>query len=649
MKRLTAVILFTVICSALFAQKDIPSFGKIDKADLQMIECSFDKSADAMVLFDVAEVYCFLDMNSSTKWLSSQREVHVRIKIFNSKGFDHANIHIPYISDKNMEDIRNLSAQTINLDESGNIVISKVEKQMIYTKKKNKRYSEVVFAFPNVKAGSIIEYKYKDEAEFLYALSNWYFQNSIPVKYSRYILNFPSELVISAQPQGGLAVNRVETNEINRNIKTFSMSDVPALKSEPFMSSKYDYLQQVVPFLYSFNLPGVYDQSLLQTWPKIVKKLMEHDDFGIQLKKNIPRTHDLDVMLENISDPYRKMVIIHDYVKKNMEWNNIYGIWAQEGIKPAWRDKKGTTGEINLILVNLLKDADLKAYPILLSLRKNGKVNTMLADIDAFDKVMAYVSIGDKNFILDATDKNTPPQLIPLEVLNMEGLVIEKYDTYEWGWKSLSDKEHSFETITDIEAVIDSKGVMTGNAKVYSVDYSRLERIPQLKENKDKFIQNYFTSNENDLKVDSFSFENTDIDSLPLIQSCKFSQHINSSGGYNYFTANLFSGLKTNPFIEDERISDVFIGANQITSIDGVFTIPEGYSFDVLPKSSKMRLPDTSIVFTRYVSTEGRKLSVRLQLEFKKPVYSSDEYGMLQEFYKKLFTMLNEQFVFKKD
>ncbi len=61
------------------------------------------------------------------------------------------------------------------------------------------------------------------------------------------------------------------------------------------------------------------------------------------------------------------MATIHNYVRKNMEWNNYGGIWALNGVKSAWKDKKGTSGEINLILVNLLKDAGLKASPLLVS------------------------------------------------------------------------------------------------------------------------------------------------------------------------------------------------------------------------------------------------------------------------------------------
>lgn len=49
-----------------------------------------------------------------------------------------------------------------------------------------------------------------------------------------------------------------------------------------------------------------------------------------------------------------------------------------------------------------------------------------------------------------------------------------------------------------------------------------------------------------------------------------------------------------------------------------------------------------------WVKIIENRLSVRINLEFKKPFYSIDEYSDFKEFYKKLFDILNEQFVIRK-
>src|SRR5262245_14861472 len=138
---LLPVALCATICLAAQKNKnnqDVPSFGKVDKTELEMKECDFDKNAEAVVLIDDAELD-FIDGAEMTR--------RVRVKILSDKGLDRANIHLRYWSEKNEEDIKNLDAQTYNLDAAGNIVVTKVEKSLIYEKKINKKQKEKVFTF----------------------------------------------------------------------------------------------------------------------------------------------------------------------------------------------------------------------------------------------------------------------------------------------------------------------------------------------------------------------------------------------------------------------------------------------------------------------------------------------------------------------
>jgi hypothetical protein len=109
-----------------------------------------------MVLFDegvaVFRIKNYRDIFKETRY-------HVRIKILNKKGLDYANIKIRYPTSNKLIDVINIRAQTYNLDATGNIVETKVEKSAIYDKKINKRYAEKIFAFPDVKEGSVIEYE----------------------------------------------------------------------------------------------------------------------------------------------------------------------------------------------------------------------------------------------------------------------------------------------------------------------------------------------------------------------------------------------------------------------------------------------------------------------------------------------------------
>lgn len=606
-----------------------------------MKECDFDKKAEAVVLIDDAELD-FVDGVEMTR--------RVRVKILSDKGLDQANIHLVYRSEKNDQEIRGIEAQTYNLDAAGNIVVTKVEKSLIYEKKLNKKQKEKVFTFPEVKVGSIIEYKYKKTG---IGLIDWYFQESIPVKFSHFKLDFPQEVIVNVHPVCSRPFEEKNQTTSTRYTKDYIMKNIPAFRDEPYIINEDFYKDRLETKVVALELRGS-RETLTTNWVKVISYLMDDEDFGVQLKKNIPRTADLDEKLKNISDPYSRMKIIYKYVQDNMQWNEYTGIWALDGVKSAWKDKKGTVGEINLILVNLLRDADLQAHPVLVSTHENGIVNTTDAGtlfdpgFFQFDKVMAYVEIADKVYVLDATEKQTPVHLIPEDVLMTEGLVIEKIETSEWGWKTLFDKDMMARDVVSVHGTIDESGKMNGEVTIASYDYSKIDRLPVAKKGKDKYIEACLKDGQPGLAVDDVTFENLDNDSLPLIQKIKFSQALNSSGEYRYFSSNILTGKEKNPFIADSRFSDVFFGRNQNLLIVGNFVIPEGYEFETLPRNIKMIMPDTSISIIRRAQLQGNLLQTQIQLAFQKPYYPASQYEELHEFYKQLFDLLNEQFVIRK-
>ena len=643
---------FIIIASIFIAfqaagQNEQFQFGKVSKEDLTQPTSTIEKNAAAEVLFEYYDIFLSLIEGS----LEINIKAHTRIKIYNQNGLDEANIKIPYLSRAGAEGIFRLEGQTYNLDDSGNIIVSKLEKKSIYDKKVNNRVRNQIFTFPEVKAGSVIEYHYTIKRKLLY-FDDWVFQRHIPVRYSNCTIEYPSEFSFSNIATASLPME-TNTKQTGYTIrKSFTMRDLPGLKEEPYMSNLDDYLQKI-----QFQLNGYYSPeltlNLTSTWPKIITELMDDEDFGLQLKRNIPKTKDLDEQLAKLKTDCSKMTAIHNYVRSNMAWDENYSIWAMDGVKKAWEDKKGNSGEINLILVNLLKDAGLKAFPLLVSTRNHGKVNTLNPEIKQFNTVMALVMIDTSYYVLDATDKETPSYLIPQSVLSTEGLVINKIDfgktssDKDWGWLTIWSNNNKFRRLVSISAEMNLDGTIKGNAYIMNAEYARLYSLKKWKDEKEKFTDNYVAAHAG-LKLSEFDQKNADSDSLPLEHKFQFELPVDQSGEYRYFSLNLFTGMENNPFISDERSSDVTFGFNQKYSMRGSFTIPEGFTYEELPKDTKMVMPDKSIVLTRFIQANGNKLSYSISIEFIRPQYSTDEYPDLKEYYKQMFSMLNEPIVVKR-
>ncbi len=154
MKKLLFPACLLLSYSLAFAQKDLPKFGDIDEADLQMKECEFDKDAQAYKLLDYGEVRYSVGGDD----FNIQTDRRTRIKILKEKGLDEANIKINFYSVSNYEKITDISGVTYNLDNSGKVQKTKLDKSSVFIKKINNRYSQVSFSMPDVKVGSVIEF-----------------------------------------------------------------------------------------------------------------------------------------------------------------------------------------------------------------------------------------------------------------------------------------------------------------------------------------------------------------------------------------------------------------------------------------------------------------------------------------------------------
>lgn len=621
------------------AQNTIPEFGKVDKAELSMTQCSFDKDAEAMMIVNEAESYFKINIGGTFP-VMEQTTYRTRIKIFTKDGFSAANIKIRYPTHSDDIAVKGLTAYTYNLDDAGNVVATKLDKESVYDKKINARYSEKTFVMPGVKEGSVIEFKYTMTGT---SADVWYFQKSIPVRFSRFVLDFPSEVNVKIIPHYTLPVQKTNAGG---SFSSYIMQNIPGLRDEPFMTTKEDYLQRMEIQPTTIYLPGRPVYRLNSTWGEVVKRLREDDDFGQQLKKDIPRTSDLDALLKNLSDPYAKMYTIHKYVRSNMVWDKYDNIWAMSGVKSAWKDKKGTSGEINLILINLLKDAGLDASPLLVSTRENGVINSLMPSTRQFNKVLAYVQIGNDYYVLDAVDKYTPAYLIPGEVMASDALLVKGKESEGFKWVNLWDGWHKEKSSTYINADVKEDGTISGSAAVISVDYARVAAMEELSKGSDNLVKKNFSLP--NVTVDNFTVSNADTDTLQLIQSCKFNTAANASGAYNYFTVNLFSGLHKNPFIADERDTDIFYGVNKQFNLNATFNLPEGYEMNELPKNLKMIMSDSGMMVQRVSSFEEGTLRVVITVDFNTPIFSVESYPEFKEFYKKMLELIDEKYVYRK-
>ena len=655
-KLYTMLFLCAITFSVKAQQAAIPEYepyGKVNTADLEMKQCDFEKDANAEILINKGDLY--YDQN-----LNVLMDCHTRIKIFNDNGKDKANIKIQYYAKDNIEFITGIQAETINMVD-GKPEITKLDKKLIYRQPVDKYYSAVTFTMPNVKAGSIIEYKYTFNTPWPNNVPTWYFQDNVPVRYSEIITTIPEYFYFSTQTRLHVPYTKHETktgtgnilvdnspvaysSEINDRILT----NIPSMPDEPFMASRNDNLECLIFNLTSFRPPYSFSRNFDETWTKIGQNLADNEDFGGQLKRKLTNEEAIIAKAQTFKTDDEKIAYIFNEVKNDMKWDGEDQWYTNDGTCKAWDTKTGNATEINLILYHLLKKSGINALPMVVSTRKHGKVNPVYSYLYQFNRGVVYIPVDStKKYILDASGKFNVYNETPYNLLNSYGLYVNA-DKKDYNLVFL-DKTTPVRQAVYIVAEIKPDGKMDGTADISSFSYNRINSIDKYKTDGEKKFIDYLRDDDNNLKISSLKMENMETDSLPLLQHINFNLDLaGSDDNYIYFNPNLFSALHKNPFLNEVRNTNVDFGYQDNLTINGTYKIPAGYKIDALPKNISMSMPDQSIIFRRIIGEQDGSIAVRYSITYKKCIYSKDEYPEFHEFYKKMYEMLNEQIVLKK-
>ena len=636
------ILLFTT----LIVKGQTQPFGVIDTADLRLTSCNFEKDANAMVLFDKSDLI--------TGFTSTSILRHKRIKILSDKGKDEATVKLDYYSSHGLENISDIKAETINLNKN-TIEFIKVEKGTIYHQTIDRTTKKISFTFPQVKSGSVIEYSYETTIGFGGGFPDWNFQEQLPVRYCELNASIRSDYSYKMTPKvyqdyvKNTAGPWIKGNGDTLGKKyVWALKNINSFKEEPFSTCIEDDIQKFSFRLvaYKYTLHGQL-KSLEKTWFQIGGEFAYDEDFGGQMKENID-DEDLIKKAKSLSTDNEKISLIYDQIKNNIKWNGINRCYTIDGVKKAWDKKQGNSTEINLILYILLKKAGISCFPVAVSTRSNGRINTNYPNIGQFNKTVINIPTGYKKYyILDASNKYNNYTDIPFDILNSSGLMIDPAKS-EYTLSYIQNDQPS-KNIIFVNAEIKPDLKMSGTTQINSFSYNKEDIVRKYKTDGEEKYKDILRNDDNNLKISALKMENMDIDSLPLTQNISFNLDLTGSDdNYIYFNPNLFTGLNTNPLVNNQRFADINFKFLRNYSINGRYKMPPGYKIEALPQSMSLLMPDTTISFKRVVAEQEGYIIVHYVINFKKSYYLKDEYQPLFAFYKRMHEMLNEQIILKK-
>ncbi len=661
------IVLMVVVLNAT-AQKH--ELGAVTVAELEQKFHPTDKDAEAAILYEKGVTRMEYTEQSGFVIIT---ETEVKIKIYTKEGYKWTNKAVSmYVAQNPKEKVSFSKAITYNLV-NGAIEKTKLKSEGEFEEKINKSWSQKKITMPNVKEGSIIEYRYITESPYVTNFPTWNFQTTIPVNHSEYKTFIPEYFTYNINTKGYLSpkvtrdskrrtmrytyttddvggmnnsgAQRISDEvEFMENTTLYVLENIPALKDENYVNNIDNYTVSVRHELAVTKYPNSTPRMYSTSWEDVVKNIYLSEGFGGELKKAGYFETDVQPLIAAATSNDDKILSIFKHVQSKMNWNNTFGYNCDEGVKKAYKDNTGNVAEINLMLTAMLRKADINANPVLVSTRSNGI--SFSPNRTAFNYVITAVETPNGIILLDATDKFSLPNILPIRTLNWTGMLIRKDGTS--ARVDLMPQTNSKEIINMV-ATIDASGNLSGmvrdqyfdyNAFLYRVNYNALSQNSYL-EKLEKAIPG--------IEISDYKVTTQEI-LKPVVESYTFTHNAVADviGEKIYLSGLLFFSAKENPFKQDTREYPVdFMFPNQ-DKYAFTLNIPAGYEVEAIPKPIALNTESEIGSFKYNISATGTQIQISSSLDINQSIVNPTDYEELKDFYRQVIEKQNEKIVLKK-
>ncbi|OXA82450.1 protein of unknown function [Flavobacterium aquidurense] len=642
--------------------------GKVSIAELEQKVHPKDSSAVAAVLYKKGKSRIEYDQTDGFVVLT---EVETRIKIYKKEGYNWANHSVWYFNTSNLtEKVFFADAYTYNLV-NGKIEKTKLKSEGSFDEVLDKVRGQKKITMPNVKEGSVVEFKYTVKSPSR-MIREWNFQYSIPVNYSEFSTYVPEYYVFNPR-QKGYVFPKVTTTKNNKAIifsnkersgfgvvktdystekveyietqTTYIAQDFPAMKNEVFVNNMDNYVSSIEHELAMVKFPNEPLKPYSTDWNSVAKTIYDYETFGPELNKSGYFEDDLKVVLAGKNTPDEKILAILNHVKSTVKWNHYTGYDCDLGVRKAYKEKIGNIGDINLMLTAMLRFAGLNADPVLVSTRSNGI--SLFPNRNAFNYVIAAVETPTGYVLLDASDKFSVPNVLPLQALNWYGRLIRKDGSSEE--IDMMPKKPSLDTVF-MNYTIDADGKVTGKTRRQCTDYNALVTRDNIDGVKEETYLEKLENENNKIEISEYSRTNEKEILLPMIESYSFTGNdlCEVIGGKIYVSPMLFFTENQNPFKQEIREYPVDFSYPFTDKYNIIIKIPEGFVVETLPAPAVITMADDLGTFKFNIASNDGTLQLMISHQINEAIVSTEKYEMLKEYYKGMVAKETEKIVLKR-
>ncbi|WP_020403201.1 DUF3857 domain-containing protein [Gracilimonas tropica] len=641
-------LLFIIFIPELSAQNR--DFGDVQVADFFQYDQSYDTSASAIVLFDIGNVYFDADYNVILNR-------HTRIKILNESGLKYADVQILF-DRKVGQRVNDIKAASYLINQ-GELEERDIGRRDIYEEKLVDDIYEKKFTLPNVKKGSIIEYSYEKVMGNPFQMPDWEFHKEIPVAYSSIYMKIPwrfnYHLVFkgtdtlyttrSGNYGGTAGQNYYNYGDDRGYFVEITKEDLPPVKDLPFMDSRDDFISEVYTQLnYAYRDNGN-KIEYLENWEQISDEIRKHPDIGKQ-RVNRAIREKVKALTESATSDEQKITQIFDFVSANFEWNGLHRLYSEKGIIDTFKEKSGSSGDLNILLAKMLKEAGIKVYYGLTSTRDHGDVLLDYPIVNQFNNFIAVAEMDGYLIVLDATEGSRSLLLPPLKDLFQVTMVI-KEDSY--GWMETRPYQRS-ETREMLTYKINISGEAEATYTHTNVGYPAQLLRRKIEASGKQQITDEIFRDLDPVTIDTVVTKGMENSNSTAVLYSKFYFDVfrDSLSEVSYLNPMLFLAEKENQFDSPKREFPVEFPYPLKQNKDVSITLPDGFVVEETPEPVNYILPENGGSFSFQIQVLGSMINISSELDLRKSTFKNSEYESLRELFLTLIKKHSGSIVIKK-
>ena len=322
---------------------------------------------------------------------------------------------------------------------------------------------------------------------------------------------------------------------------------------------------------------------------------------------------------------------------------------AAKRAEDTWNQKTGSSEDIALLYLAMLRAAGLTAYAMKVVDREEGIFGPAFMDFDQLDDTIVILSIGGKEITLDPGEKMCPFETVHWSHSGASG-ARRSSDNHNAGTTPYQPyTANSMQRIGDLN--LDEHGAITGNIRFIMTGQEALHwRQAVLENDLDEVRRQFDRSLERvvpegtQAHIDHFvGLDDPDVNLMAMV---KVEGSLGTATSKRLLLPGFFFQTHgAHPFVaQEKRLEPVDMHYGDVVTDQITYHLPAGFSVEGAPQNAKTAWPEHAIFANKTAQSPGQIIIARIlarAFTFAKP----EEYQDLRGFYQKVAANDQQQLV----